>query len=133
MQICPNSVSTGLAKPTNKKILDSTLARRLGEPITVDGTTMTVAQALANRLIDIALFAESNKDAVTASKLIFERVNGKAAVMVDDTKEEMPPVTFRLSTEGVKKLEELKNIPAAVESEPSGRIVAEVDGEVMEF
>lgn len=133
MQIAPSRISTGLSKPTNKKLLDETLSRRLGENVTVDGVSMTVAQALSNRLIDIALFAESNKDSVTAAKLIFERVNGRAAVMVDDTKEEMPPVTFRLKTDDVRKLEALSRSQLPVEPEPSDRIVAEIDGEEMEF
>lgn len=118
----------------NKRVLGQTLARRLSEYVSVDGESMSIAQAISNRLIDIALFAENNKDATSAAKLIFERVEGRAAIMTDDKKEEIPAVTFRLKNADAGKLKQLAETSTPIEVEQNDKIVVQIDDEPdMEF
>lgn len=126
--LAPPSINDKKTKSQlNKAFVKDALYSKTREIImTDDGCQMSVAQALADRLVNIALFAESNTDSIAASKLIFERLYGKAAVeKVEETKE-MPKVIFALNDTGLEKIN-----AAAMETEkdtnPEAKILVETD------
>lgn len=105
----------------DNNFLKNALTSKMREVLsTEDGRQMNIAQALADRLVNIALFAESNTDAIAASKLIFERVHGKAAVEKVDETREMPKVIFALQETGIEKINQAAraNLPLDDDSPP---------------
>lgn len=103
---------------TNKAFLREALVASMREIVTTeDGRKMTAAQAGAERLRNIFLYAESNTDSIAAGKLIFERVYGKAAVEKTEETKEMPKVVFALSSAGIEKLNEAARSPSLTDSE----------------
>lgn len=131
--ISPNK-TIKTAKKVDRKYLDSALSSMATEQITDgDGNLSNYAQGLARRVWDIALYAESDKDSITAAKFISERLNGKPAVIVEEEKEEIPAITFRVHTGDANKIKELASRPD-VEEEPTDKVVVNIDGEpTMEF
>ena len=99
-------------KKVNKKFLDSSLADvAMKEISNTDGVQLTYAQALAQRIWNIALCGENDKDSITAAKFISERINGKPAVLKEEEK--------------IKELAERSD----VEEEPQDRLVVDIEGE----
>jgi len=97
-----------------------------------EGVIRTNAQRLATSIVNDALYAETVKDRAIMAKLIFERVGGKPSVLVDDEKEELPEVVFRVNANDAQKIKALKELP--VDEEPEDKVVVEIDGEPkMEF
>ena len=115
--LAPPNIGTDKSVKTvqsNKGFLKDALLSSMRELVTTeDGRTITAAQAGAERLKNIFLYAESNTDSIAAGKLIFERLYGKAAVERIDEQKEMPKVIFALNDTGLEKLNE-----AVKESEP---------------
>lgn len=97
-----------------------------------DGRQMTIAQLMAERLANIAVYAESNTDAIAASKLIYERVMGKAAVMKQEETRQMPKVIFSLTEDGLEKVNrsaaEIIQRAEIEDEDGEGLVVAEIDG-----
>ena len=124
------------SKKVDKKKLDASLAS-VALQVTSDdeGNTISYAQALAQRLWNIALFAEKDKDSITAAKFISERMNGKPAVLVEEEKEEIPAITFRVHTKDAEKVKELAQRDDVEEEPEDDKLVVEIDGEeaVREF
>jgi len=97
-----------------------------------EGVIRTNAQRLATSIVNDALYAETVKDRAIMAKLILERVGGKPSVLVDDEKEELPEVVFRVNANDAQKIKALKELP--VDEEPEDKVVVEIDGEPkMEF
>lgn len=96
---------------SSKRLISDSLRRQLLEEIAVptadgDSVIMTRAQALGQRLLDIALFSKSDKTSATAAKIILESTEGKPAVQTDDVNTEIPSVKFILQSDDQKKLEQ---------------------------
>lgn len=114
----------------NKSFLSDALRSRMRQLTNGENGVVTVAQAMADRLIQIATYAESNTDAVAAQKLIYERVEGKAAVIKADESKPMPRVVFSLTQDDLDKvndaasavIEDLEN-----ENDGEGLIIATMD------
>ena len=133
MAIIP-APSTGKDKPVknDKQFALNVLSSKMREMVyTEDGRQMTVAQAIAERLANIAMFSESNTDAISASKLIYERVYGKAAVMKTDEVKPMPKVVFALNDMGLKEVSESVNKQVPEENDGVGFLVETDDGQEM--
>lgn len=60
----------------------------------VDGTRITQWQAVVDRLYKTAIYAESDKDATSAAKVIAERLFGRAPVQKQENKREIPAIIF---------------------------------------
>lgn len=132
--IKPNAVSKIETKKIDRRILDNALAE-YGAFAEEDeqGVICSNADRLARRLWNTALYAESDKDATTAAKIIYERMNGKPKVLVDEEKEELPEITFRVNASDAAKVKAL-SMRDDVEEEPNDKIVVEIEGEPrMEF
>lgn len=70
----------------------------------IDGSRMTMWQAVVKRLYNTAIYAESDKDATSAAKVIAERLFGRAPVQKQENKHDIPTIVF------VEKESELKTI-----------------------
>ena len=133
-------IPKSLVKNTHKEIKNprqsaiSNLSAKMNELVsTDDGRTMTVAQAIADRLASIAMFAESNTDSIAASKLIYERLYGKAAIEKREDVKQMPKVVFALNDMGIEKVAASVNIPTIEEEDTdnAGILVQTDDGKEM--
>jgi len=60
----------------------------------MDGTRVTQWQAVVDRLYKTAIYAESDKDATSAAKVIAERLFGRAPVQKQENKHEIPAIIF---------------------------------------
>jgi len=127
MVIAPPSAGNKKEVKKDTGFLKAALVSKLRENVRFeDGRQMNVAQAMADRLVNIGLYAESNTDCIAAQKLIYERIYGKAAVeKVEETKE-IPKVIFALKDSQLEQI----NLAAQSQSEdeePDAGILVEMD------
>ena len=120
-------------KKINRHFLDEALIDVMQQTSQDDeGVIRNNAQRLAMNIMRDALCAETVKDRAIMAKLILERVGGKPSVIVDEEKEELPEVVFRVNANDAKKIKALQELP--VDEEPQDKVVVEIDGEPkMEF
>lgn len=104
--IVPNK-NKSVTQEFNKRVLGDIVIRKLNQQFDDGESITTAAEKVVDRLLATAIAAESNKDASTAAKLLFEYSMGKAGVVVDDTKEELPAVKITVSAKSKEKLLEL--------------------------
>lgn len=104
--IVPNK-NKSVTQEFNKRVLGDIVIRKLNQQFDNGESITTAAEKVVDRLLATAIAAESNKDASTAAKLLFEYSMGKAGVVVDDTKEELPAVKITVSAKSKEKLLEL--------------------------
>ena len=116
----------------SKSFLSDALQSKTRQLVNGESGVITAAQAMAERLVNIAIYAESNTDAIAAQKLIYDRLQGKAAVIKEDDTKPMPKVVFELTQEGLDKVNESRDAKlieiADVEDDGEGLIIAEMDG-----
>lgn len=96
----------GIISPTNKnrtkpytgskKALSEAMSYAANQyvvsPMTGEKTTQW--QAVVDRLYKTAIYAESDKDATSAAKVIAERLFGRAPVQKQESKHEIPAIIF---------------------------------------
>lgn len=131
--ITPKKNEVSSMKKMDRHFLDQALFDVMQQESKDDeGVIRSNAQRLASSIMRDALYAETVKDRAIMSKLILERVGGKPSVIVDEEKEDLPEVVFRVSANDAQKIKALKELP--VEEEPEDKVVVEIDGEPkMEF
>lgn len=131
--ITPKKNEVSSMKKMDRHFLDQALFDVMQQESEDDeGVIRSNAQRLASSIMRDALYAETVKDRAIMSKLILERVGGKPSVIVDEEKEDLPEVVFRVSANDAQKIKALKELP--VEEEPEDKVVVEIDGEPkMEF
>jgi len=132
--ISPKKNELSQMKKVDRHYLDNALMD-IGNSLCKDSedVTRTYSQRLAMSIWNDALFAETVKDRAIMAKLILERVGGKPSVVVDEDKEDLPEVVFRVSANDAKKIKALQQMDN-VEEEPDDKVVVEIDGEPkMEF
>lgn len=126
--IAPPSIGKDRPAKNDNQFLLKVLSAKVRELVTTeDGRQMTVAQAMAERLTNIGMFAESNADAINAQKLIYERLYGKAAVMKTDDVKPMPKVVFALNDMTLKEVNDSVNKPSLAEENNEVGILVETD------
>ena len=132
--ITPTKRNADSVKSVDKHFLDDALKEMMMTTIKDgDGTIKTIAERMAYGLIQDALYAETVKDRTTCKKLIYERVGGKPSVIVDEEKEELPEVVFRVNANDAKKIKALQELPVT-EDDSEDKVIVEIDGEPkMEF
>ncbi len=112
-----------------RMMLRESLVSKLSEEVVgPDGVMSTYFDIMAARLVNTACFAESDKDAVSAAKLVFERVEGKAAVADTTEKVEMPAVKFILREEELGLIDDRAGKNGVAEDAQPGRFVVSIDG-----
>lgn len=116
----------------SKSFLSDALQSKTRQLVNGTDGVVTAAQAMAERLVNIAIYAESNADAISAQKLIYDRLQGKAAVVKEDETKPMPKVVFSLTQDGLDKVNESSDKKiidiADVEDDGSGLVIAKMDG-----
>ena len=131
--ISPKKNEVSQMKKVDRHYLDNALMD-IGNSICQDseGVNRTYSQRLALSIWNDALYAETVKDRAIMAKLILERVGGKPSVIVEEEKDELPEVVFRVSANDAEKIKALKELP--VSEEPEDKVIVEIDGEpTMEF
>lgn len=72
----------------------------------IDGSRMTMWQAVVKRLYNTAIYAESDKDATSAAKVIAERLFGRAPVQKQENKHDIPEIVLVVKDKELKTIEE---------------------------
>lgn len=94
--ISPNNKSNQRQYSGSKKALAEAMSyaanQYIESPVTGDKTTQW--QAVVDRLYKTAIYAESDKDATSAAKVIAERLFGRAPVQKQENKHEIPAIIF---------------------------------------
>ena len=82
--------------PSGKKAMAEMMSYAANQFISSpeDGSRITQWQAVVDRLYKTAIYAESDKDATSAAKVIAERLFGRAPVQKQDNKKEIPAIIF---------------------------------------
>lgn len=108
----------GIISPTNKnqekiytgskKALAEAMSYAANQIIEspIDGSRMTMWQAVVKRLYNTAIYAESDKDATSAAKVIAERLFGRAPVQKQENKHDIPTVILAMKNDDLKAIEE---------------------------
>lgn len=94
--IAPQNNKKNYSKPASKKGLSEAMSYAAGQFVEspVDGTMKTKWQVVVDRLFNTAMFAESDKDATSAAKVIKEELFGRAPVRKQENKHEIPAIIF---------------------------------------
>ena len=132
--ISPKKNEISQMKKVDRHYLDNALME-IGNSICKDDESVnrTYSQRLAMSIWTDALYAETVKDRAIMAKLILERVGGKPSVIVDEEKEDLPEVVFKVSANDAKKIKALQQMDN-VQEESDDKVVVEIDGEPkMEF
>ena len=132
--ISPKKNEVSQMKKVDRHFLDAALMD-IGNSLTEDkeGVARSYSQRLAMSIWNDALYAGTVRDRALMAKLILERVGGKPSVIVDEEKEELPEVVFRVNANDAKKIKALQEMPVT-EDDSEDKVVVEIDGEPrMEF
>ena len=117
----------GLIAPTNntnkrpyqgtKKAMNEAMSYAANQMTTspLTGEKTTQWQAVVDRLYKTAIYAESDKDATSAAKVIAERLFGRAPVQKQENKHEIPAIIF---AERGDTLEEITEKASRAEDDP---------------
>lgn len=114
-------------KKAKRLLRDAVWAKLNEEQIDGDGSVTTYAEIMANRLVNVACFAESDKDAISAAKFLKEWMEGKSPVTDSTEKIEMPMVKFILNEPEVAMIEDKASQPYE-EEEELDRVIVSIDG-----
>ena len=114
-------------KKAKRVLRDAVWAKLNEEQIDGDGSVTTYAEIMANRLVNVACFAESDKDAISAAKFLKEWMEGKSPVTDSTEKIEMPMVKFILNEPEVAMIEDKASQPYEDEEELD-RVIVSIDG-----
>ena len=114
-------------KKAKRVLRDAVWAQLNEEQIDGDGSVTTYAEIMANRLVNVACFAESDKDAISAAKFLKEWTEGKPPVTDSTEKIEMPMVKFILNEPEVAMIEDKASQPYE-EEEELDRVIVSIDG-----
>ena len=90
--IVPETKKTPSGKKAMAEMMSYAANQFIQSPM--DGTRVTQWQAVVDRLYKTAIYAESDKDATSAAKVIAERLFGRAPVQKQENKHEIPAIIF---------------------------------------
>jgi len=94
--IAPTNKSGSKTYVGTKKAMSEAMSHAANEFIEspIDGTRKTRWQAVVDRLFNTAIYAQSDKDATSAAKVIKEELFGRAPVRKQENKHEIPAIIF---------------------------------------
>ena len=127
----PNHSPVQVTKQTDQQIT-SVLRSMLKETFSDGDKYMSVGQGIARRLVNIALYAQSDGDALRAIKEINDRIEGKTTVVKRDEKKQLPRILIALDDEEISTINNrLKNGKESDLEEPEeeGFIIETDDGQ----
>lgn len=109
--IAPTTKSTDKKYTGSKKALANAMSYAANQfvesPLT--GEMSTQWQAVVDRLYKTAIYAESDKDATSAAKVIAERLFGRAPVQKQENKHEIPAIIFAERGDTLEQITEKAN------------------------
>ena len=115
--IAPTNKQTDRKYTGSKKALADAMSYAANQfiesPLT--GEMSTQWQAVVDRLYKTAIYAESDKDATSAAKVIAERLFGRAPVQKQENKHEIPAIIF---AERGDTLEQITEKASRAEDDP---------------
>ena len=115
--ISPNNKTNSKPKVGSKKAMAEAMSyaanQYIQSPLT--GQRVTQWQAVVDRLFKTATYAESDKDATSAAKVIRDSLFGRPAVMKKENKHEIPAIIF---AERGDTLEDITAKAARAEDDP---------------
>lgn len=114
-------------KKAKRVLRDAVWTKLNEEQIDGDGSVTTYAEIMANRVVNVACFAESDKDAINAAKFLKEWMEGKSPVTDSTEKIEMPMVKFILNEPEVAMIEDKASRPYE-EEEELDRVIVSIEG-----
>lgn len=86
----------------------------------VDGSKITRWQAVVDRLYNTAIYAESDKDATSAAKVIAERLFGRAPIQKQENKHEIPAIIFAERGDTLQQIAEKATLAKDEKEEDNG-------------
>ena len=117
MEIFPGNKSKEKQYKGSKKALSDAMfyaaSQYIESPVT--GEKITQWQAVVDRLYKTAIYAESDKDATSAAKVIAERLFGRAPVQKQENKNEIPKIVFAARGD---ELEQIAEKASRAEADP---------------
>lgn len=115
--IAPEKQNTSRPKVGSKKAMAEAMSyaanQYIASPLT--GERVTQWQAVVDRLFKTATYAESDKDATSAAKVIRDSLFGRPAVMKQENRHEIPAIIF---AERGDTLEDITEKAARAEEDP---------------
>ncbi len=104
--IAPKEKSSGNQYQGSKKALAEAMSFIANQMIEspIDGSRMTMWQAVVKRLYNTAIFAESDKDATSAAKVIADRLFGRAPVQKQENKHDIPEIVLAVKDDELKEI-----------------------------
>lgn len=105
MKITPEFASPKIAKRVDKNAIATAIANGMQEMVETPDGIIPIAEAIARRLLSTAVFAENNKDATSAAKLVLEYTVGKPSVQNQDKKTEIPAMVIVADDKVMDRLE----------------------------
>lgn len=114
-------------KKAKRVLRDAVWAKLNEEMIDDDGSVTTYAELFANRLVNIACFAESDKDVINVGRFLKEWLEGKSPVTDSTEKIEMPMVKFILNEPEVAMIEDKASQPYE-KKEELDRVIVSIEG-----
>ena len=110
---------------TNRKLLSEALKAELSREIACpDGVYRTKAECIALRLVQTAISAESDKDASTAAKIVFERIENRVPIAQDKEEVVIPAIRFSFGDADINKTSEKASKEVEEPPEPDGIAVS---------
>ena len=109
----PNHSPVQVTKQTDQQIT-SALRSMLKETFSDGDKYMSVGQGIARRLVNIALYAQSDGDAIRAIKEINDRIEGKTTVVKRDEKKQLPRILIALDDEEISMIFKTGTSPCVV-------------------
>lgn len=109
----------------NRKLLSDALRTELAREIACpDGIYRTKAECIALRLVQTAISAESDKDASTAAKIVFERIENRVPIAQDKEEVVIPAIRFSFGDADINKISEKASKEIEEPPEPDGIAVS---------
>jgi len=115
--IAPNNKLTEKKYTGSKKALADAMSYAANQFVEspLSGEMCTQWQAVVDRLYKTAIYAQSDKDATSAAKVIAERLFGRAPVQKQENKHEIPAIIF---AERGDTLEQITEKASRAEEDP---------------
>ena len=110
---------------SNRKLLSDALKAELSREIPCpDGIYRTKAECIALRLVQTAISAESDKDASTAAKIVFERIENRVPIATDKEEVVIPAIRFTFGDADINTIAEKASQEIEEPPEPDGIAVS---------
>lgn len=134
--IAPNVPAKKADAKNNKNLLDGFLVDiALRQEEDREGVIRTNAERAALKLWNLALCSEDDRVSQRALETLYNRIGGKPNIKVEEEKQEMPEIVFKISSKDSQRIKELcERETVRTDEDSEGKLIVEIEGEPrMEF